>query len=96
MASNEPSTSCCPGLFAPYCPECLLNRKTESSCAALSDSMEGPQVELTTFCLDSQLALDDNSPFYNIRGYEIVQTFHAACLLSIADVDPEQLGKNAH
>ncbi len=58
--------------------------------------MEGSQVELPLLrspTFHSQMILDDNSSFYNTLGYKVSIETH---LVSIDDVDPEQLGKNAH
>ncbi len=96
MISNEPLVSHCPEPFAPYCPACIATKKTESGCIALCDPMEGLQVEPSILHLHSQLIFDSNSPFYNMLGYKVVQTYrNSACLLSVGNVDPEHLGKNA-
>ncbi len=59
--------------------------------------MEGLQVESSILRPHSQLIFDSNSPFYNILGYKVVQTYHdSACLLSVGNVDSEHLGKDAH
>ncbi len=85
---------------------CIATKRTESDSIILRNPMEEPinlrnpvqelQVELPRIRPKFHLISESNSPFYNLLGYKVVQTYHKyACLLSVANVYPEHLGRNA-
>ncbi len=86
----------CPYPPALYCPSCVSILNTKSVYITLSSSMEEVPIESTPFCSVPQLISNDKSPFYNPRGYSVVQTYpDSAQLLSVDNVDPDCLGKDA-